>query len=101
MTKTVRLITGVGFTPGTARDQRDGLIGYVKLTFAELLLLDGLTVRKTEAGHYALSFPGRTDSRGHRHPYSRPQDDRARRLIEDAVFQALGIEGDAQEAGHG
>ena len=67
-------------------------MGYVTCTFADLLLLDGLTLRVTETGEHRLSFPARTDSQGRRHPYFRPQDDRARRIIEKAVFDVLGID---------
>jgi len=91
MTMTAKLISGVGYTPASAEDARRGLLGYITCTFADLLLLDGLTHRVTQDGHHTLSFPSRTDNHGHRHPYFRPQDDRARRIIEKAIFDALGI----------
>lgn len=93
---TVKLISGVAFTPATPEQERTGLLGYVTLTFADLLLLDSVALRVTETGRHALSFPCRTDAAGRRHPYFRPQDDRARRIIEDAVFNVLGI---TREAG--
>lgn len=96
MTTTVRLISGVGFTPGSADDVRHGLLGFVTCTFADLLLLDGITLRLTEAGEHRLSFPARTDKQGRRHPYFRPQDDRARQIIEKAILDRLGIEGGGQ-----
>ena len=96
MTITAKLISGVGFTPGTADDARRGLLGYVTCTFADLLLLDGITLRVTEQGEHRLSFPSRTDGQGRRHPYFRPQDDRARTIIENAVFHALGITREAR-----
>jgi len=92
MTITAKLVSGVGFTPASQDEVRRGLIGYVALTFADLLLLDGVTLRVTESGRHALSFPCRTDAHGRRHPYFRPQDDRARRIIEKAVFDVLGVE---------
>lgn len=95
MTFTARLISGVGFTPATADDARRGLLGFITLTFADLLLLDGVTLRVTESGRHSLSFPARTDSQGRRHPYFRPQDERARAIIENTVFAALGIEAKA------
>lgn len=96
MTITAKLISGVGFTPATADDAKRGLLGYVVLTFADLLLLDGITLRVTETGRHALSFPCREDRQGRRHPLFRPQNDRARRIIEDAVFAVLGIEREAR-----
>ena len=92
MTLTAKLVSGVSFTPASPDEVRRGLVGYVTLCFADLLLLDGLTLRVTESGRHALSFPCRTDSQGRRHPYFRPQDDRARRIIERAVFNVLGVE---------
>jgi hypothetical protein len=91
MTTTVKLISGIAVTPASEKDVRSGLVGFLTMTFADLLLLDGVTLRVTESGRHALSFPCRTDSQGRRHPYFRPQDDRARKIIEDVVFAALGI----------
>ena len=95
MTHTAKLISGVGFTRASADEIRHGLLGYVTCTFADLLLLDGITLRLTEAGEHRLSFPARTDSQGRRHPYFRPQDDRARRLIEQTILRALGVDKEA------
>ena len=95
MTITAKLISGVGFTPATPDDEKRGLLGYVVCTFADLLLLDGITLRVTETGRHTLSFPCRSDSLGRRHPYFRPQDDRARRILEDAIFAVLGVEREA------
>jgi hypothetical protein len=92
MTTTVMLVSGVGFTPASPDEVRQGLVGYLTLTFADLLLLDGVTLRVTASGRHALSFPCRTDRQGRRHPYFRPQDDRARQIIERAVFDILGVE---------
>lgn len=96
MTVTAKLVSGVSFTPASPDEVRRGLAGYVTLCFADLLLLDGVTLRVTDTGRHALSFPCRTDSQGRRHPYFRPQDDRARRIIEDAVFNVLGITREAR-----
>lgn len=96
MTTTVKLISSVGFTRASDDDIKRGMLGYVTCTFADLLLLDGATLRLTEAGEHRLSFPARTDLQGRRHPYFRPQDDRARRIIEKAIFDVLGIEQKAQ-----
>ena len=91
MTTTVKLISGVGFTPASADEVRRGLLGHVVCTFADLLLLDGITLRVTESGEHRLSFPERTDKQGRRHPYFRPQGERARRIIEKAILDMLGI----------
>ncbi len=91
---TVKLISDIGFTPASSQDIRSGMLGFVTVTFADLLVLDGATLRVTESGKHALSFPSRTDAHGRRHPYFRPRDDRARIVIENAIFAALGIKRD-------
>lgn len=95
---TAKLISDVGFTPATADDAKRGLLGYVRLKFAELLALDGITLRITGTGRHALSFPCREDRQNRKHPLFRPLDDRARDVIENAVFAALGVE---RQAGQG
>lgn len=93
---TVKLISGVGFTPASPDHVRQGLLGFVTCTFADLLLLDGLALRVTAAGRHSLGFPSRID-KGHReHAYFRPQDQRARTIIENAIFDVLGIKREAR-----
>lgn len=96
MNTSTKLISGVGFTPGSAQDQREGLVGFVVCTIADVLLLDGIALRRTTRGQYTLSFPCRTDRNGKRHPYYQPLGARARHMLEDAIFDALGIEAEAQ-----
>ena len=92
MTLTAKLVSDVTLTTATPEEQRHGLVGYVRLKFAGLLRLDGVTLRLTESGEHRLSFPARTDGQGRRHPYFRPDDSESRELIERAVLAALGIE---------
>lgn len=70
---------------GTADDERAGLLGYLSIFYGSLVL-DGVTVRRTESGRLALSFPERRDRQGRRHSVVRPIDDEARRAIEAVVF---------------
>ena len=91
-TKITSLITSIGFTPASDRDVREGLIGYVTAVVGDVLLLDGITLRMTADRRPVLSFPARTDRRGRKHGYLRPVDDDARRAIEAAVFEALGVD---------
>jgi hypothetical protein len=91
MTITAKLVSDVALTEANPDDQKRGLVGYVRLKFAGLLRLDGVTLRVTEDGAHRLSFPCRTDGRGNRHPLFRPEDNRSREIIEQAVFAALGI----------
>lgn len=68
-----------------------GLLGWVSLVVDGSLKIDGITVRRTRAGRLALSFPTRHDRTGRQHPLVRPVDARARRQIEGAVLDALGM----------
>ena len=52
-------------------------------------LLDGITLRRTADGRFALSFPERTDRGGRRHAYIRPINDAARQQIERQVLKGL------------
>ncbi len=70
---------------GTADDERAGLLGYLSIFYGSVII-GGITVRRTEGGRLALSFPERRDSKGRRHSVVRPIDDEARLAIEAAVF---------------
>lgn len=80
------------FSPSALDGKDEGLLGFVALELPSGLVLDGVALRRTSRGRLCLSFPERRDSRGRRHPYIRPVDDRARRELEAEVFAALGLE---------
>jgi DNA-binding cell septation regulator SpoVG len=83
-------------------DIRSGLYGFLSLFFGNLVV-DGVTLRRTAAGRFALSFPVRTSRSGERHALVRPVDDDARRAIERMVFAELGQRdgiGAAKEGDH-
>ncbi len=82
-------ISNVRLFPGSLRDVRDGLIGYVSLVLDDAIELDGLTLRRTRGGHATLSFPARRDRDGRGHPYIRPLNGRVRREIERQVLREL------------
>jgi DNA-binding cell septation regulator SpoVG len=73
----------------TDAEVRSGLLGYLSVYYGSLIL-DGIVLRRTEDGRFALSFPARTDRAGRRHPYFRPIDDDARREIEREILGQLG-----------
>ena len=68
------------------------LLGYVAFTVNGRLRLDGVAVRRTVEGDITLSYPSRRDEAGREHPYILPVDDATHRELEQAVFDALGIE---------
>ena len=78
----------------TDTEIRSGLMGYIMVEYGTLVL-DGIALRRTTDGRLVLSFPARTDGAGRRHPYIRPIDDEARRVIEAAILGELGQRGEA------
>lgn len=89
-------VTGVGFVAASRSDTRTGLLGYVSCVVGDLLLLDGITLRRTADGRLTLSYPARRDSAGRQHPYVRPLDDDARRELERQIFAKLGADLEAE-----
>ena len=68
---------------------KSGLLGFLSVTDGNLVL-DGICLRRTSDGRYALSFPARTDRAGRKHSYIRPADDEARQAIEAEILWQLG-----------
>ena len=84
-------VTCAGLTHASESDNRRGLAGYITLAFNDALMVDGITLRRTQAGEYRLSFPERTDGKGRRHSIVRPLTAADRESIESQVFEQLGI----------
>ncbi len=62
----------------------NGLLGYLSCKVAGLRL-DGLTLHRTRAGTFVVSFPCRRDRRGRKHPIVRPTGP----ALERAILAAL------------
>lgn len=84
-------VSNVRFAAAPRRESSKGLLGWVSLTLNGSVQLTGLTLRRTRARRFALSFPSRRDGSGRERFYARPLNDRARRQIEHAVFGALNL----------
>ena len=82
-------ISRVKFTPASREQCEVGLLGWIACRLNHDLQLDGLTLRRGLDGRLRLNFPARRDSRQRQRFYLRPIGDRARRAIEQQVFQAL------------
>jgi len=78
-------VTAVRLTRARAAN---GLIGWLGCTVAGLHL-DGLTLRRTRNGRFAISFPCRRDGHGRKHPIVRPRD----ASLERAILSALRRQG--------
>ena len=79
----------MNFTAAGVKEQRTGLLGWVSFSINEALTLEGVGLRRTCEGRFALSFPLRSDSAGNKHDLIRPSNSDARREIETQVFDAL------------
>ena len=82
----VRLRTWV---KATEAEVRTGLCGYLSVVYGDLVL-DGIVLRRTADGRFALSFPARTDRAGRKHSYVRPANDEVRKAIEAELLWQLG-----------
>lgn len=77
---------------GSSDDQRQGLLGFLSITYGPWVF-DGITLRKTADGRYALSFPAKVDRAGRKHSYIRPIDNEAREAVERELLRQLEREG--------
>ncbi len=87
------IVSDIRFSPATAADRKSGLLGWIEATVGHVRI-DSVAVRRSRNGRYVLSFPQRRDRRGSPHPVVRPRDDASRRLLEEAVIRALGLDRD-------
>ncbi len=77
---------------GTADDERQGLLGFISVTYGPWVF-DGLTLRRTADGRLAVSFPARSDRSGRKHALIRPIDNEAREAVERELLRQLEREG--------
>jgi len=84
-------VSAVTLTAASSDTKRTGLLGYVRFILAGIVLVDAVALRRTLDGRLTLSWPERRDRAGIAHPILRPVNDGARRILEAAVFDALGI----------
>jgi len=83
---TIRLRTWVR---GSADDERNGLLGFISVTYGPWIF-DGITLRRTADGRFALSFPAKVDRAGRKHSFVRPANDEVRKAIEAELLMQLG-----------
>ncbi len=79
----------VSFTPAPPLDVADGLLGWLDLEVAGLVVIHGVALRRSRRGELALSWPAKNDSLGNRRAVVRPLDDRARVAVERQVLREL------------
>jgi hypothetical protein len=84
------LVSDVHMVDASPAEIRRGLLGYIKCTVGGLVL-DGLTLRRSEAGHLYVAFPRPRDAQGREHVNVRPLNAWSQRDIEAQIFLAVGI----------
>lgn len=77
------------WTRASADDASTGLLGWISVEYGDLVI-DNITLRRTNTGRFALAFPSRTAKNGLKHAIVRPVDDEARIEIERVIFAELG-----------
>ncbi len=82
-------VSGLRFAQAPAGAYSAGLLGYASFVIADLIVLDGIAVRRTRDGRLVLAFPVKHDRAGRQHPLVRPVSDAARQAITRAVVEAL------------
>jgi DNA-binding cell septation regulator SpoVG len=83
-------ITDVRYARASEADRASGLLGYIAVTVGGGLRLDGLALRRSRRGTLYIAYPARGP--GKLHPYVEPTSDHARRELERAVLEALGVD---------
>lgn len=68
---------------------REGLVGFLSFFVGDDLIVDNVTLRRTQTGRYSLSWPAKIDKHGNKHSSVRPLNDEVRRRIEARVFAEL------------
>jgi len=83
-------LTGLNLSPASESDKSRGLLGFIRFRYGDLLV-DGVTLRRTQDGRLTLSYPARRTRSGAEYSFIRPVDDRARRELDAVVFATLGL----------
>ena len=84
-------VSRITFAEASATDRRSGLLGFVSFILDGTVRVDGVALRRTQAGALRLSFPGKPGRDGREWPYVRPINDETRLAIEAQVFDAIGL----------
>ena len=92
-------ISAVRFAAASDREVESGLLGWASFVLGGLLRVDSVCVRRTRSGTLTLSWPAHRDRYDIEHLILRPINDGARRVLEAAVFNALGFEAEESHDG--
>jgi hypothetical protein len=85
-------VTDVTFSIAPASDRARGCLGWARFTLDDTYRVDGATIRRTQTGRFALSFPARGRGNQQRQILW-VLDARVRAAIETQVISALARDG--------
>ena len=88
-------VSDVRYSPATRDDSAVGLLGYASFVVADVIVLDGVAIRRTRDGRIVLAFPVKHDRAGREHSLVRPVSNAARQAITRAVIEALQLRAEA------
>jgi hypothetical protein len=88
--KQVPVVSRVKFTPAAPAEVATGLCGWIACV-VDSLRIDGIALRRTRDGRYALTFPARLAGDGRRHAIVQPVSGAARTAVERQVLSLLDL----------
>ena len=86
-------VSDIHFHPAAPDQRAKGLHGWVLCVLNGVVILDSLAIRRNVEGRFVISFPGRIDAGGKRHPYFQAATPAARAAIESQVLRELAERG--------
>ena len=78
-------------TEASVKDQKSGLVGYVRCRVNNMFEVDGMTLRRKEDGEYTLSFPRKSGYSSDPHFFFRPLNKDVEETFLRQVLVALGF----------
>jgi DNA-binding cell septation regulator SpoVG len=83
-----RLVESVVFVASHPADRAHGLLGWVTVTFANVLVIESIAIRQSRAGRHYVSFPAPKGRDGRPRELVRPLDQPARERLEREILAA-------------
>jgi hypothetical protein len=78
-------ITDLKFTVADGAHRASGILGWVKVTFAGAVIVDGIALRRTLTGDLAITWPTKPNGR----PVASPASTAARKMLEARILDAV------------
>ncbi len=85
-------ITDLKFTVADAAHRASGILGWIRVTLAGAVIVDGIALRRSLDGSLAITWPKQPNGR----PVASPASSEARKKIENAILEAVATHLEAQ-----